>query len=140
MGDFVKLKPRIWITLAALLGVLAFVAYKIARHKRDAAYAAASPYDRGWMLIEEKGCTSCHQPASAFRAPILKDLYGKTVKLADGSAIVADEAYIKESIVAPTSRVTGGYQPVMPNYQGKFTDDELEVVIEAMKPQDRPQP
>jgi len=133
-----KLKPGIWIILAIFLGALAYVVYKVARDKRAAVYAAATPFDRGWMLIEDKGCTSCHQPASGFRAPVLNNLYGKTVKLADGSEIVADAAYIKESIIAPMSKVAAGYQPVMPNYQGQFTDDELDALIEAMKPQNRP--
>lgn len=131
-----KLKVRVWIILAAFLGVLAYFAYKTARDKRTAAYAAATPYERGWMLIEDKACTSCHQPGSGFRAPILKDLYGKTVKLADGSEVVADDAYIKESIIAPMTKVVAGYQPVMPNYQGQFTDEELQALIAAMKPQE----
>lgn len=133
-----KLKARIWIILAVFLGAMAFIAYKIARDKRAAAYAAATPYERGWMLIEDKACTSCHQPGSGFRAPILKDLYGKTVKLANGTEVIADDSYIKESIIAPMTKVVMGYQPVMPNYQGQFTDDELKVLIEAMKPQTQP--
>ena len=39
-----------------LVVALGAIAYKYARDKREAAYAAASPYERGWMLIEEKGC------------------------------------------------------------------------------------
>ncbi|MDQ3234052.1 MAG: cytochrome c, partial [Pseudobdellovibrionaceae bacterium] len=128
-----KLKPGVWLILAVFLGALAWIAYKIARDKKAAAYAAATPYERGWMLIEDKACTSCHQPGSSFRAPVLNNLWGKTVKLADGSEIVADEAYIKESIIAPMTRVVAGYQPVMPNYQGQFSDDELNALIAAMK-------
>jgi mono/diheme cytochrome c family protein len=135
----VKFKVKVWIILAVFLGALALFGYKYARDKRDATYAAATPYERGWMLIEEKGCTACHQPASGFRAPVLNNLYGKTVKLADGTEVVADADYIKQSIIAPMTRVVAGYQPVMPNYQGQFTDEEMEALIAAMKPQEAPQ-
>lgn len=132
-----KLKARVWIIVAVFLGVLAAFAYKTARDKKAAAYAAASPYQRGWMLIEEKGCVACHQPASGFRAPVLNNLYGRTVKLADGSELIADEAYIKQSIIAPMTKVVAGYQAVMPNYQGQFTDEEMEALVAAMKPEER---
>jgi cytochrome c oxidase subunit 2 len=134
----VKLKARVWIIIAGCLAVLAFFVYKTARDKQAAAYAAATPYQRGWMLMEDKGCMACHQPGSGFRAPILNNLYGRTVKLADGSELVADAAYIKESIIAPMTRVVAGYQPVMPNYQGRFTDEEMEALIAAMKPEEAP--
>lgn len=133
-----KLKTRSWIIVAALVVVLAGVAYKIARDKQAAVYAAATPYQRGWMLIEDKGCVACHQQSSGFRAPVLNNLYGRTVKLADGSEITADAAYIKESIIAPMTKVVAGYQPVMPNYQGQFTDEEMEALITAMKPEEAP--
>jgi cytochrome c oxidase subunit 2 len=133
----VKLKVRVWVLLAVFLGILAAFAYKIARDKKAAAFAAATPSQRGWMLIEDKGCVACHQPASGFRAPVLNNLYGRTVKLADGSELVADDAYIKESIIAPMTKVVAGYQPVMPNYQGQFTDEEMEALIAAMKPEAR---
>jgi cytochrome c oxidase subunit 2 len=134
----VKLKTRGWIIVTALVVVLAGVAYKIARDKQAAVYAAASPYQRGWMLIEDKGCVACHQQSSGFRAPVLNNLYGRTVKLADGSEITADAAYIKESIIAPMTKIVAGYQPVMPNYQGQFTDEEMEALITAMKPEEAP--
>jgi mono/diheme cytochrome c family protein len=134
----VKLKTRGWIIVAAVVVVLAGVAYKIARDKQAAVYAAATPYQRGWMLIEDKGCVACHQQSSGFRAPVLNNLYGRTVKLADGSEITADAAYIKESIIAPMTKVVAGYQPVMPNFQGQFTDEEMEALITAMKPEEAP--
>ena len=114
------------------------VGYKVDRDKKAALYEAATPYQRGWMLIEDKGCVACHQQSSGFRAPVLNNLYGRTVKLADGSEITADAAYIRESIIAPMTKVVAGYQPVMPNYQGQFTDEEMEALIEAMKAEESP--
>jgi hypothetical protein len=36
------------------------------------------------------------------------------------------------------TKVVAGYQPVMPNYQGQFTDEEMEALITAMKPEEAP--
>lgn len=130
-----KLKAKVWVSVALFLGVLAFFAYKTAREKRLAIYSNASPAERGWMIMEDKGCQTCHQPDSGYRAPILKGLYGRAVKLADGSELTADDAYIKQSIMAPMTRVVAGYQAVMPNYMGQLSEDELNYVIEAMKSQ-----
>ncbi len=130
-----KLNAKVWVSLVLLLAALAFFAYKTMRDKRRAAYSNASPAERGWMIMEDKGCLACHQPDSGYRAPILKGLYGRTVKFADGSELKADEAYISQSIMAPMTRVVAGYQPVMPNYMGQLSEDELKSVIEAMKPQ-----
>ena len=38
-----------------------------------------------------------------------------------GATVVADEAYIRESIVNPQAKVVAGFQPIMPTFQGLVT-------------------
>ena len=45
--------------------------------------------------------------------------------MADGSTITADDAYIRESILAPAAKVVAGYQPVMPSFQGQLTEEQI---------------
>ena len=52
------------------------------------------------------------------RGPMLTNLYGKTVELQGGGTVVADEAYIRESIVNPQAKIVAGFQPIMPTFQG----------------------
>jgi cytochrome c oxidase subunit 2 len=47
------------------------------------------------------------------------------VLLADGSIVVADEAYIRESILQPKAKIVAGYQPVMPTFQGLVTEEQI---------------
>jgi cytochrome c oxidase subunit 2 len=47
------------------------------------------------------------------------------VELANGERVVADAEYVRESIVAPSARITAGYQPVMPTYQGLVSEEGL---------------
>jgi cytochrome c oxidase subunit 2 len=58
------------------------------------------------------------------RGPLLADLFGKPVKLKDGSTVVADDGYLRESIVQPQARIVAGFQPIMPSFAVNFENDE----------------
>jgi cytochrome c oxidase subunit 2 len=70
-------------------------------------------------------CLSCHSADGAARAPSLEELYGRRVALRDGRAVVADEAYIRESILDPAAKVVAGYEPIMPTFRGQVSEDEI---------------
>jgi cytochrome c oxidase subunit 2 len=68
---------------------------------------------RGSILFEQLGCKSCHEPEStaalpssdliaAVRGPPLIGLFNKKVRLADGGEVIADEDYLRESIMPPS--------------------------------------
>ncbi len=128
------MKSSVGIGAVALLLVIGGSGYYLWSTAEQAEKMAnASPAERGWILIANSGCESCHQAGSGFRAPELKNLMGREITLQDGTKIIADEAYIRESIVEPKAKVSGGYQAVMPSYRDKFTEDELAAIIEATK-------
>ncbi len=79
----------------------------------------------GGALFRELGCSGCHGIGSKIRAPQLEGLYGKPVPLSDGSTVVADDKYIRDSILLPRSQIAAGYEPLMPSYQGKISEDQL---------------
>jgi cytochrome c oxidase subunit 2 len=85
----------------------------------------ANPVSAGEKLFTEKACSTCHIGNGTGRAPSLNGVYGGTVKLADGSTITADDAYIRESILAPSAKIVAGYQPLMPSFQGQLTEDQI---------------
>jgi cytochrome c oxidase subunit 2 len=88
-----------------------------------------SPVVAGEKLFTELNCVTCHRPDSAGRGPVLQGIFGRPVKLASGDTVVADEAYVRESIVNPAARVVAGYQPVMPTYQGLVTEEQLIALV-----------
>ncbi|HEY5565054.1 MAG TPA: cytochrome B, partial [Rhodothermia bacterium] len=63
--------------------------------------------------------------------PTMKGLFGKTESLADGTTVVVDENYLRESIVVPAAKVVQGYQPIMPPIP--LTDREVDGLIEFIK-------
>jgi len=79
----------------------------------------------GEKLFAQYSCSTCHLPTGTGRGPSLVGLYGSKVKLTDGTTVVADDAYIRESIVSPKAKVVAGYQPLMPSFQGLITEEQV---------------
>jgi len=84
-----------------------------------------NPASAGEKLFSQLACVTCHLANGTGRAPSLNGVYGAKVLLADGSIIVADEAYIRESILQPKAKIVAGYQPVMPTFQGLVTEEQI---------------
>lgn len=93
------------------------------------------PMDKlGEKLYASKACNTCHSiDGSAKVGPSWKGLFGKTRTLANGSSVVADENYIRESMTAPNAKVAQGFSPVMPTYAGVLKDKEITALIEYIK-------
>jgi len=87
----------------------------------------------GAALFRQLGCSGCHAAASRVRAPLLDGLYGGPVPLADGTVTVADERYVRDSILQPNREVVAGYEPVMPSFAGKVSEEDLIRLIAYIK-------
>jgi len=87
----------------------------------------------GARRFVENACNTCHAEQSGARGPSLAGLYGRNVQLANGQTVLADEAYIRESIVNPHARLVAGYPPIMPTYQGLITEDGLLQLVAYLK-------
>lgn len=90
---------------------------------------------RGAKLFQIKACASCHNvdnPANKV-GPSLYQILGKNRDFADGSSAVADENYLRHSILDSKAQVVKGFQPVMPAFQGQLSETELSALIEYIK-------
>jgi cytochrome c oxidase subunit II len=83
----------------------------------------------GGRLFQQLGCSGCHSQNSIVRAPLLDGVYGKPVPLQSGQVVLADESYIRDSILLPQKDVVAGYAPVMPPFQGRISEEELMQII-----------
>jgi cytochrome c oxidase subunit 2 len=81
----------------------------------------------GSDLFTSLACVTCHRssPGVTQRGPNLEGVFGSQVKLADGRAVVADDNYVRESILNPLAKVVAGYDPVMPTFQGQVSEEQL---------------
>ena len=84
-----------------------------------------TPAAAGAKLFQDFACSSCHRDDALSRAPELRGLFGKTVELQGGGTAVADETYIRESIVLPQAKIVNGFPPIMPTFQGLVSEEQL---------------
>jgi cytochrome c oxidase subunit II len=82
---------------------------------------------RGPALLARYGCDGCH--ASGGRAPALAGLYGHRVSLASGGTVIADEDFLRQSLMSPRASAVAGYPPIMPSYAGRMPETDLADVI-----------
>ncbi|MDR3411029.1 MAG: cytochrome c oxidase subunit II [Formivibrio sp.] len=92
-----------------------------------------NPVSAGEKLFTQLACNTCHIANGTGRAPSLNGLFGAKVLLADGSTVIGDEAYIRESILQPKAKIVAGYQPVMPTFQGLVTEEQIQNLTAYIK-------
>jgi cytochrome c oxidase subunit II len=93
------------------------------------------PEVTGGKLFEQLQCATCHQGGGGqqARGPALEGLYMKPVALANGSTVVADDAYLRESILRPATKVVAGYEPIMPPFEGQIDEEGVLHLIAYIK-------
>ncbi len=89
--------------------------------------------DAGRRIFEQQGCASCHAGGVTTRGPSLAGLFGSTVTLEGGRRVVADENYLRESILQPQKQLVAGHQPIMPTYQGLLDEESVMQLIAYLK-------
>ena len=87
---------------------------------------------QGFELFRRLGCSGCHVN-STVHAPDLAGIFGRTIHLSDGRTLVADEAYLRDSILLPKRDVVAGYEPIMPSFQGQVDEGQLNALITYLK-------
>jgi len=112
----------------------------------DGLPAAKNPVEAGALLFQNLRCDTCHSaagvaPPGGARGPDLTGRFGSDVALADGQSMRFDARYVRESLLEPAKRLSAGFQPLMPSYQGQVREDEILSLIaylESLQPADGP--
>jgi cytochrome c oxidase subunit 2 len=97
----------------------------------------------GSRYFHSLGCAGCHEGSQVVHAPSLNGLYGQPVPLQSGQTVVADDDYLRDSILQPSKNVPAGYQPIMPTFQGLLSEEQVIALIAYIKSQragNTPQP
>lgn len=85
----------------------------------------------GERLFNSQGCVACHGPGGAgAMGPTLAGVYLDQVRLADGSTVVADEAYLRLAITDPGAQQVDGY-PEMP--ANNLTAEQVQAIVAWIK-------
>lgn len=96
--------------------------------------------EEGKRLAQLYGCVACHSietTAVSRLGPTWKGLFGSERPYAKGVLrAVADEAYLKESILEPTAKVVSGYErgeSGMPSYRGVLNERQIDAILLFIK-------
>jgi cytochrome c oxidase subunit II len=88
---------------------------------------------RGRQKFLKYQCVTCHSGTSDARAPNLEAIYKREVHLNDGRTVIADDNYLRESILNPPAKVVAGFEPIMPTFQGVVSEEDLLELLAFIK-------
>lgn len=88
-------------------------------------------------ILDDNGCLDCHSTdGSDVVGPTFKGIYGRTsIVISNGTEreLVADDVYLKRSILYPDTDLVKGFPEGMPAFEGEISEDELELIIQYLK-------
>jgi cytochrome c oxidase subunit 2 len=118
--------PRLAVVLAATL--VAIVAGCGGDSSPDLSPAAEAGRD----VMRTSGCSSCHGAnGQGGVGPSFEGLYGSEVLLADGSTVLADDDYLRESITDPSAKKVDGYGLPMPT--NDLDDAQIDQILDFIR-------
>jgi cytochrome c oxidase subunit 2 len=95
-----------------------------------------SPAASGARLFQTLGCVTCH----GVQAPSLAGLYGSQVRYTEWrvgtgqvKTTVANDEYLRESILESTAKIVEGYQPIMPSFRSQVSEEQVLDLIAYIK-------
>ncbi len=94
-----------------------------------------TPQESGKQLFLQYRCNTCHKTAPDIGScPPLEGIYNKRVPLADGTTVIADDAYLRESIIRPQAKTVAGYpKQLMPTFEGQLNEEAILDLIAYIK-------
>ncbi len=128
---------RIWldiavgITLTALLGFGSTYIFQLNNDARERELSSALAM-RGQSLSTDLGCVACHTvDGSPGVGPSWQDMWGRTETLENGTTVVVNEDYFRESLKDPYRKIVQGYPKVMLRYF--LEEEEIGALMEFAK-------
>lgn len=119
-------KELLGLTFVAGAGLVAFL---VAQGKASETASLSPEAAAGEQVFTSIGCNACHLPQDGTIGPSLYGLLGKTREFEDGTTLVADEAYLRDSILNSTSKIVKGYAPAMPPYAAVLSEEQVDQLV-----------
>lgn len=112
--------------LLAFAAIYIFLALPSVMQPASGADAIATA---GKQVFLGQGCAACHMQGSSELTPQLHGVFGTVQVLSDGTDVMADDAYIRESITHPQARIVKGYAAAMPAYANVLSAEQLDQLV-----------
>ena len=93
-----------------------------------------TPEHKGQDVFNRMACNACHSVDGSLKlGPTIKSQYGKNIRHTNGSVVIIDDQYIRESLIDPLKHIAEGYTPIMPSYKPVLKDEDIENLIAYIK-------
>ena len=93
-----------------------------------------TPEHKGQNIFNRMACNACHSVDGSLKlGPTIKSQYGKSIRHTDGSVVIIDDKYIRESLIDPLKYIAEGFTPIMPSYKPVLSDEDIENLIAYIK-------
>ena len=125
-------KPWLAVLIGTFVATTASIAAILSIPQPSASQLSPAA-EGGKAVFSQLGCVACHQGANISIAPNLSGLFGKTRELADNTEVLVDEAYLRESILAPNAKIAKGYASAMPIYGPIVNEAQVNQLIAYIK-------
>jgi mono/diheme cytochrome c family protein len=144
-ADGHAINDQFWFTINYLENLMpakygfANVDYTLLTKRRELANqkaAEVASVEKGKAVFTKTACAGCHSEGTRTKGmygPAFQGLYGAKRPMEDGTIVVADAEYLRESILNPAAKIVKGYNAEMPSFQGILSDTDIESVILFVK-------
>ena len=97
-------------------------------------FSANSPEAKGLDIFTRMACNACHSTDGSLKlGPTIKNQYGKEILHTDGSVMIINDDYIRESLIDPLKHIAEGYTPIMPSYKPILSDEDVANLVAYIK-------
>lgn len=96
----------------------------------------AASAEKGKEIFEKMACAGCHSSGLVTKGmygPPFQNLYKSERHFEDNSTAIADENYIRESILTPSAKIVKGYNEEMPSFVGILSETDIASVTLYIK-------
>lgn len=97
-------------------------------------FTVGSPQRKGQDIFERMACNACHSLDGSLKlGPTMKNQFGKEILHTDGTVMIINDDYIRESLLDPLKHIAEGYTPIMPSYKPVLSDEDVYNLIAYIK-------
>ncbi len=94
--------------------------------------------ERGAELASRYGCVGCHslEGNAGKTGPSWRGVFNSRRRFAEGRVVIADEEYMKTSILDPANEIVPGFESrevMTPPYRGILSESEVMSIVEFIK-------
>ena len=97
-------------------------------------FSEGTPEYSGHKLFNDMACIACHTINGSLKlGPSLQNQYGKELLHTDGTVLIVNDKYIRESLIQPLKYIVEGYTPIMPSYAPILKEQDISNIIAYIK-------